>query len=149
MITAPGAPLAGLPAPFSTPPKPSPSHQTASAQPIEAPSANLIVGRQAMPSAIASWMTAKAASVAAPWSATILADQVIGSAMTAGFPGAVPASIWANPLLNMKDWNCSTASSSHRPASQSWSRRRAVRGGPGGLGRSGGTVPGKGTGRCP
>ena len=36
MITAPGAPFTGFAAPESTPPRPSPIHQTPSAQAIEA-----------------------------------------------------------------------------------------------------------------
>ena len=123
MITAPGAPLAGPPAPLRTPPRPSPNHHTPRPHAIEAPSASLRVGRQAIPSAIVSWMNAKIALVRVPCSAMILADQLIGSAMTAGLPAAVPPSICENPLLNMKAWNCSTASSSQMPASASCSRR--------------------------
>ena len=123
MITAPGAPLAGPPAPFRTPPRPSPNHHTPRAHPIEAPSASLSVGRQAIPRPIASWMNAKTAFVAVPCPAMILADQLIGSAMTAGLPAAVAPSICEKPLLNMKAWNCSTASSSQMPASTSCSRR--------------------------
>ena len=52
------------------------------------------------------------------------ADQVIGSAMTAGFPEAALPSICANALENMEDWYCSTASSSQMPASASCSRLR-------------------------
>ena len=65
MITAPGAPLAGPPAPFRTPPRPSPNHHTPRAHAIEAPSASLSVGRQAIPRPIASWMNAKTAFVTA------------------------------------------------------------------------------------
>ena len=59
MITAPGAPLSGLATPFSTPPSPSPNHQTPSAQTMEAASAGRSVGRNAMPSPISSWIVAK------------------------------------------------------------------------------------------
>ena len=122
MITAPGAPLAGPPR-RRTPPRPSPNHHTPRAHVIEAPSASLRVGRQAIPRPIASWMNAKIAFVAVGWSAMSLADQLIGSAMTAGLPAAVPPSICEKPLLNMKAWNCSTASSSQMPASANCSRR--------------------------
>src|SRR5208282_171541 len=52
-----------------------------------------------------------------------VAFQLIGLATTPGLPDAVPASIWLNPLENMKDWYCSRASSSHIPASASCSSR--------------------------
>jgi hypothetical protein len=54
MITAPGAPSHGLALPVSTPPRPSPSHQTAMDQATEAASANLTAGRQAIPMASSS-----------------------------------------------------------------------------------------------
>jgi hypothetical protein len=44
-MTAPGPPLTGLAPPFSTPPRPSPNHHTASDHAIEAPSATRTVGR--------------------------------------------------------------------------------------------------------
>ena len=50
---------------------------------------------------------------------------MIGAAITPGLPEAVPASIWLNALENMKDWYCSTPSSSHIPASASCSSRLA------------------------
>ncbi len=56
---------------------------------IEAPSASLRVGRQAIPRPIASRINAKIAFVAVPCPAMILADQLNGSAMTAGLPAAV------------------------------------------------------------
>ena len=83
MMTAPGAPLTGLAVPFRTPPRPSPSHHTASDHTTELASASLSVGRQAIPRPSASWMNAKIALVAVGWSAMIRADQVIGSAMIA------------------------------------------------------------------
>ena len=48
---------------------------------------------------------------------------MIGLAITAGLPAAVPASIWPNPLVNMNDWYCSTASSSQTAARASCSTR--------------------------
>ena len=48
---------------------------------------------------------------------------MIGLATTPGLPDAVPASIWLNPLENMKDWYCRRPSSSHIPASASCSSR--------------------------
>ena len=50
----------GLAVPVSIPPSPSPNHHTPRAQTIDAPSATLTVGRQAMPRASRSWMVAKA-----------------------------------------------------------------------------------------
>ena len=78
MITAPGAPLSGLAAPLSTPPRPSPNHQTPSAQAMEAASASRAVGRNAMPSPSSSWIVAKTV-----FSARMMRDQ-------AGVPGDRP-----------------------------------------------------------
>src|SRR5450759_971798 len=114
MSTAPGAPLTGLAFPVSTDPSPSPSHQTPSDQAIEAPRAILTVGRQAIPRASSHCTVAKLVFSAAPWCSTSLAAQVMGLAITAGLPGAVAASIWPNARVNMKDWYCRMASSSHR-----------------------------------
>ena len=41
-----------------------------------------------------------------------VADQLIGLAMTAGFPAELPASICGNALLNMDGWYCRMPSSS-------------------------------------
>jgi hypothetical protein len=86
MITAPGAPSHGLALPVSTPPRPSPSHQTATDQATEAASAYLAAGRQAIPMAMISWMVAKAAFVSAGCCSMMPADQVIGTATTRGLP---------------------------------------------------------------
>src|SRR5215470_2507819 len=126
MITAPGAPITGFAVPASTPPSPSPAHQTPRAQGIEAASATLTAGRQAMPTARNSCTLANAALAQVGWPATRRADQVMGSAMNPGLPAAIPASIWLNPLPNMNDCSCSTASSSQIAASPSWSRRRKL-----------------------
>ena len=67
MITAPGAPFSGLAAPLSTPPSPSPNHQTPSAHAIEAASASRTVGRQAIPRPISSWMVAKIVFTSTRW----------------------------------------------------------------------------------
>ena len=96
MITAPGAPFSGLAAPVSTPPSPSPNHHTPSAHRTEAASATRTVGRNAMPSPSSSWTVAKIALSSTMWWSTRVAFQVIGLAMTAGLPSAVPASIWLN-----------------------------------------------------
>ena len=125
MITAPGAPLSGLAFPVSTDPSPSPSHHTASDQAIEAPSAILTVGRQAIPMASSSCTAAKAEFIATACCAMSRADQMIGSATSAGLPLAEAASVPANALVNMNDWYCRTASSSQMPPSASCSRRRA------------------------
>src|SRR5215471_6431346 len=126
MITAPGPPITGFAVPASTPPRPSPTHQTPRAQGIEAASATLTVGRQAMPTARNSCTLANAALVQVGWPATRRADQVMGSAMNPGLPAAIPASIWLNPLPNMNDCSCSTASSSQNAASPSCSQRRKL-----------------------
>ena len=47
----------------------------------------------------------------------------MGLAITAGLPGAVAASIWPNARVNMKDWYCRMASSSHRPPRHNCSMR--------------------------
>src|SRR6185437_15795701 len=91
----------GLALPVSTPPRPSPSHQTAMDQATEAASANLTAGRQAIPSAMISWMVAKAAFVTAGYCSTMPADQVIGSEMRRGLPWADMASDWPNARVNM------------------------------------------------
>ena len=107
MITAPGAPLSGLAPPLSTPPSPSPNHHTPSAHRIEAASATRTVGRNAMPSPSSSWIVAKMALSSTMWWSTRVASQVIGLAMTAGLPSAVPASMPLNPLaplVNMNPW---------------------------------------------
>ena len=79
-----------------------------------------------MPTPRNSCTLANAALVQVGWSATSRADQVMGSAMIHGLPAAVPASIWLNPLPNMNDCNCSTASSSQIAASPSCSQRRKL-----------------------
>src|SRR5215467_750236 len=126
MITAPGPPITGFAVPASTPPSPSPTHQTPRAQGIEAASATLTVGRQAIPTPMNSCTLANAALAQVGWSATRRADQVMGSAMNPGLPAAIPASIRLNPLPNMNDCSCSTASSSQNAASPSCSRRRKL-----------------------
>ena len=60
-MTAPGPPATALSGVASTPPRPSPSHHTASDQAIDAPSATRTVGRQAMPRPSSSWMVANTA----------------------------------------------------------------------------------------
>ena len=128
MITAPGAPLSGLAAPLSTPPSPSPNHHTPSDQRTEAASATRTVGRNAMPSPSSSWIVAKMALSSTMWWSTRFAFQVMGFAMTAGLPSAVPASIWLNPLaplVNMNAWYCSTPSRSQMAARTSCRARRA------------------------
>src|SRR5882724_7110255 len=104
MITAPGAPFHGLALPVSTPPRPSPSHQTATDQATEAASANLTVGRQAIPRAMISWMVAKAAFVTAGCCSMMPADQVTGSEMTRGLPWADTARDWPNHPANENAW---------------------------------------------
>jgi hypothetical protein len=49
-------------------------------------------------------MVAKAALAPAGWSPMMPAAQVMGCAITPGFPAAVPASMWEKPLVNMNDW---------------------------------------------
>src|SRR5262250_1749239 len=126
MITAPGPPITGFAVPASTPPSPSPAHQTPRAQGIEAASATLTAGRQAMPTARNSCTLANAALAQVGWPATRRADQVMGSAMNPGLPAAIPVIIWLNPLPNMNDCSCSTASSSQIAASPSCSQRRKL-----------------------
>src|SRR5580693_2534587 len=126
MSTAPGPPITGFAVPLSTPPNPSPNHQTPSAQGIEAASATLTAGRHAMPAPINSCTLAKAALVQVGWFAIRRADQVMGSATNHGLPDADAASNWLNPLPNMNDCNCSTASSSQIAASPSCSQRRKL-----------------------
>src|SRR6201981_2010303 len=101
-MTGPGAPLTGLEVPARMPPKPSPSHQTASDHAIDAASASLTVGRQAMPRPRASWMVAKTAFSTTTWWSMRLADQVIGPAITAGLPCALSASLPGELLVNME-----------------------------------------------
>src|SRR5579875_1217988 len=125
MMTAPGAPVTVLAPPVSTPPSPSPNHQTATDHTTDAASAGRIVGRQAIPRPISSWMVANAAFGPVRWCSMMPADQVIGWAMTAGLPGAVAASIWPNALVNMNGWYWSTPSSTQIAASPSCSQRRA------------------------
>src|ERR1017187_7959612 len=102
-MPAPGAPLSGLAAPLSTPPSPSPNHHAATDQRIDPASAILTVGRHARPSPRATWTVANVTFVSAGSRAIMLAAQLIGSAITAGLPAEVPASIWLNPLVNMTD----------------------------------------------
>ena len=125
MITAPGAPLSGLAAPLSTPPRPSPNHQTPSAQATEAASATRNVGRNAMPRPSSSWTVAKTVFTSTWLCKTRVAFQVIGRAMTDGLPVAVPPIIWVNPLPYMNDWYCSKASRSQMAARPSCSVRLA------------------------
>ena len=125
---APGPPATGPAPPVSTPPSPSPSHHTASAQTIDAASAGLRVGRQAMPSPSRSWVRANAVFAPTECCAMRCATQVIGPATTAGLPAALDASIWrAKSLVNMYGWNCRMPSSNHSPARQSCRARRASR----------------------
>src|SRR5712664_294271 len=112
MITAPGAPLTGLALPASTDPSPSPSHQTASDQATDAPSAIFTVGRRAIPSASSNCTVAKTEFAATACCPMMRADHVIGAATITGLPSADAASMRANALVNMNDWYCSTASSS-------------------------------------
>ena len=123
-MTAPGAPVTGLAVPLSTPPRPSPNHQTAADQATEPASATLTAGRQAMPRPRASWMVAKAAFVVTGLRSMMPAAQRTESATSAGLPSALPASIWPNARVNMNDWYCRTPSSTHRAARPSWSQRR-------------------------
>src|SRR5690242_2249469 len=126
-ITAPGAPVNGLAVPVSTPPSPSPSHHTATAQAIEAASAALTVRRHSRPRARNSWMVAKSALQTAMCCIIRFADQVIGVAMTAGLPSAVPwMTSLTKPLENMYGWYCRAASSSQITPRVSWRARRRV-----------------------
>ena len=50
-----------------------------------------------MPSPSSSWIVAKMALSSTMWWSTRFAFQVIGLAMTAGLPSAVPASMLLNP----------------------------------------------------
>src|SRR6266581_2473062 len=93
MITAPGAPLTGLALPASTDPSPSPSHQTASDQATDAPSAIFTVGRRAIPSASRSCTVAKTEFAATACCPMMCADHLIGAATTAGLPSADAASM--------------------------------------------------------
>ena len=104
MITAPGAPFSGLAPPFRIPPSPSPNHQTPMDQATDAASATRTVGRTAMPSPSSSWIVAKIVFSSTRWCSTRPACQVMGRAMTAGLPSAVPASIWANAFVYMNGW---------------------------------------------
>ena len=124
MITAPGAPVTGLAAGVSTPPRPSPSHQTASDQTIEAASATRTVRRPAMPSPSSNCTAANTALVAIPCCAIKRALHEIGCATSAGLPAAEPASRWLNALVNMADCACRMASSSQSAPSASCSSRR-------------------------
>jgi hypothetical protein len=124
-MTGPGAPLTGLAVPARMPPKPSPSHHTASDQATEAASASLRVGRQAMPRPRASWVVAKMAFSTATWWSMRLADQVIGPATTPGLPCAHSASMSGKLLVNMDGWNCRMPSSTQMTPRPSWSLRRA------------------------
>ncbi len=111
--------------PGTWPPSPSPSHHTASAQPAEAASPALTVGRPAMASAISSCTVANPALASAGPRPARCAAHSTGAAAHPGLPAAAAASIPANPLVNMNAWHCSTASSSHNPARASWRHRRA------------------------
>src|ERR1019366_7981832 len=64
---APGAPLTAWAVPAITPPRPSPNHHTAHDHTIDAASAALTLGRQAIPSPSRIWIVAKEASVATEW----------------------------------------------------------------------------------
>ena len=123
-MTGPGAPLTGLAVPARMPPKPSPSHHTASDHAIDAASASLRVGRQAMPRPRASWMVAKRAFSTTTWWSMRFADQVIGPATTAGLPCALPASMSGKLLVNMDGWYCRMPSSTQMTPRASWSLRR-------------------------
>src|SRR5260370_42350926 len=112
MITAPGAPLTGFAVPASTPPRPSPNHQTPSDHAIEAASAALTVGRQAIPRAISSCTVANAALITVRWCPTSQASQLIGRATTAGLLWAVAPIIWVETVGNKEGWDCRTAASS-------------------------------------
>lgn len=115
----------------SRPPRPSPGHHTPSAHAAEHASAILTVGRQAIPRASGNWTVPNTALAATGCCPVRCATQVTGPAITAGFPRAAEPSMRAKPVLNMKGWNCSTASRSQSAARLSWSQRRrsrAVRG---------------------
>ena len=90
MITAPGAPLTGLAAAFSTSPRPSPSHHTATAQTTEAARVAFSAGRHAIPSASSNWIVANAVFTGTGWCPMMPADQVIGLAMKPGCPPHSP-----------------------------------------------------------
>ena len=124
-MTGPGAPLTGLAVPARMPPKPSPSHQTASDHAIDAASASRSVGRQAMPRPRASWTVAKMAFSTTTWWSMRFADHVIGPATTAGLPCAVAASMSGKLLVNMDGWYCRMPSSTQMTPRASWSLRRA------------------------
>ena len=124
MITAPGAPPTGLAAALRIPPRPSPSHHTATDQTTEAARAAFSAGRHAIPSASSNWMVANAVFVETGWCSMMPDDQVIGRAMKPGLPAALSASICPNALVNIQDWYCKTASSSQIPARASCSARR-------------------------
>src|SRR6266566_1585887 len=122
-MTGPGAPLTGLAVPARMPPKPSPSHQTASDHATDAASASLRVGRQAMPRPRASWMVAKIAFSTTTWWSMRLADQVMGPATTAGLPCALSASMPGKLLVNIDGWYCRMPSSTQMTPRASWSWR--------------------------
>ena len=87
---------------MSTPPSPSPIHQTASAHTTDPARAILTVGRQAMPRAMKSWTRAKAVLAASGWRPMACPAQVIWWANPAGLPSEAPAIIWfPKALVNM------------------------------------------------
>jgi hypothetical protein len=113
--------------PVSTPPRPSPSHHTASDHTIDAPRASRTVGRQKRPRASASWMRANPVLKRTMWWARRFEDQVMGPAITDGLPAALdPSASVANALVNMYGWNCRAASRSHTAPSRIWNVRRRV-----------------------
>src|ERR1022692_4397861 len=105
----------------STPPSPSPSHQTASDHGIDAARAILIVGRQAMPRASRSCTMTNVEFAATECAAISRAVQLTGTDTATGLPVLVAASIRAKPRLNMNVWLCSMASTSQSAARPSCS----------------------------
>src|SRR6266536_3781481 len=111
-MTAPGAPVARLAVPVSTPPSPSATHHTDSDQRMDTARAALTVGRHSRPTAIASWMRANAVFQAGTLCVIRWLAHRAGLAMTAGLPMLAGSSTWlTKDLLNMYGWNCRAASS--------------------------------------
>src|SRR5215472_12673238 len=109
MITAPGPPITGFAVPASTPPSPSPTHQTPRAQGIEAASATLTVGRRAMPTARNSCTLANAALVQVGWPATRLAGDAAAPVTTLSSLITEPSSVPGQAVPLTGACTCSAA----------------------------------------
>ena len=80
-------------------------------------------------------MVAKVVFARTRWWSTRVAFQLMGRAMTPGFPADVLLSICPKALVNMTGWYCSTPSSSQIAARPSCSAPAYVRSGRGSSGR--------------